>query len=47
LNRTAVQGLYLAGQSIMAPGVLGTILGSLATTKFMIGPERFRREIQV
>ena len=46
LNRTAVQGLYLAGQSIMAPGVLGTILGSLATTKFLIGPERFRRGIQ-
>lgn len=46
LNRTAVQGLYLAGQSIVAPGVLGTILGSLATIKFMIGPERFRRGIQ-
>lgn len=47
LNRTAVQGLYLAGQSIMAPGVLGTILGSLATVKFMIGPERFNRAIQL
>jgi phytoene dehydrogenase-like protein len=47
LNRTAVQGLYLAGQSIVAPGVLGTILGSLATMKFMIGPERFKREIQL
>jgi hypothetical protein len=31
----------------MAPGVLGTILGSLATTKFMIGPDRFYQEIQV
>lgn len=47
LNRTAVQGLYLAGQSVMAPGVLGAILGSLATVKFIIGPERFNREIRL
>ncbi len=47
LNRTAVQGLYLAGQNIVAPGVLGTILGSLATIKFMIGPDRFNQEIQL
>jgi len=47
LNRTAVKGLYLAGQSVMAPGVLGAILGSLATVKFIIGPERFNREIRI
>lgn len=47
LNRTAVKGLYLAGQSVMAPGVLGTILGSLITVKFIIGPERFDREIRL
>ena len=46
LNRTAVKGLYLAGQSVMAPGILGTILGSLITAKFIVGPERFGREIQ-
>jgi phytoene dehydrogenase-like protein len=46
LNRTAVRGLYLAGQSVMAPGILGTILGSMVTTKFIIGPERFRAEVQ-
>lgn len=47
LNRTTVKGLYLAGQSVLAPGVLGTILGSLVTVKFMIGPERFQREIHL
>lgn len=47
LNRTAIQGLYLAGQSVMAPGILGAILGSLATVKFIIGPERFNREIRL
>jgi hypothetical protein len=25
----------------MAPGILGTILGSLGTVKLIIGPERF------
>ena len=47
LNRTAVKGLYLAGQSVMAPGVLGTILGSLVTTKFIVGAERFGKEVQL
>jgi len=47
LNRTSLNGLYLAGQSVMAPGVLGTILGSLATAKFMVGPERFEREVRL
>lgn len=47
LNRTAVRGLHLAGQSVMAPGILGAILGSLATVKFIIGPERFNQEIRL
>jgi phytoene dehydrogenase-like protein len=47
LNRTKVKGLYLAGQSVMAPGILGVILGSLATAKFMVGPERFSRNVQL
>ena len=47
LNRTAVKGLYLAGQSAMAPGILGTILGSLVTAKFIVGPERFSKEVQL
>ena len=41
LNRTSVKGLFLAGQSVMAPGILGTILGSLSTIKLIIGPERY------
>jgi all-trans-retinol 13,14-reductase len=47
LNRTAVKGLYLAGQSVMAPGILGTILGSLVTAKFIVGPDRFEKEVQL
>ncbi len=47
LNRTSLQGLFLAGQSVMAPGVLGTIIGSLATVQFIVGPERFRREVRI
>ncbi len=47
LNRSSVSGLFLAGQSVLSPGVLGTILGSLATVQFIVGPERFRREVRV
>ncbi|HEY6000648.1 MAG TPA: NAD(P)/FAD-dependent oxidoreductase [bacterium] len=47
LNRTSLRGLFLAGQSVLAPGILGTILGSLATVQFIVGPERFRREVRV
>lgn len=31
LNRTSLKGLYMASQSVLAPGILGTILGSFAT----------------
>jgi phytoene dehydrogenase-like protein len=47
LNRTKIKGLFLAGQSVLAPGVLGVILGSLVTTKLMVGPERFNREVRL
>ena len=47
LNRSSVRGLFLAGQSVMAPGVLGTIIGSLATVQFIVGPERFRQEVRI
>ena len=43
LNRTAVKGLFLAGQSVLAPGILGTIIGSLVTVKFIIGPQWFKK----
>ncbi|AGF76705.1 phytoene dehydrogenase-like oxidoreductase [Desulfocapsa sulfexigens DSM 10523] len=45
LNRTAVQGLYLAGQNVVAPGVIGTIMGSFSTVKLILGPEEFRKKI--
>ncbi len=47
LNRTPVAGLYMAGQSVQAPGILGTIIGSLMTVGLIVGPERFRREVTV
>jgi phytoene dehydrogenase-like protein len=45
LNRTPVRRLFLAGQSVLAPGVLGTVMGSLVTARFVLGVERFRGEI--
>ncbi len=47
LNYTQVKGLYIAGQSVQAPGILGTAIGSLNTVKYIIGPERFREEVNV
>jgi all-trans-retinol 13,14-reductase len=45
LNRTSIQGLHLAGQNVLAPGVFGTTLGSFHTVRQIIGPERFGREV--
>jgi phytoene dehydrogenase-like protein len=45
LNRTSIEGLFLAGQSSMAPGIMGTMLGSFQTVKRIIGHERFCREV--
>lgn len=47
LNRTSLQGLFLAGQNVLSPGILGAILGSLATVQFIIGPERFRKDVRI
>jgi phytoene dehydrogenase-like protein len=47
LNRTSIKGLLLAGQSLVAPGVLGTILGSFASVKFLLGPKRFKQEVDL
>ncbi len=47
LNRTSLHGLFLAGQNVLSPGLLGTILGSLVTVQFIIGPERFRKEVRI
>jgi all-trans-retinol 13,14-reductase len=45
LNRTSIQGLHLAGQSVLAPGVFGTTLGSFHTVRHIIGPDRFGKEV--
>lgn len=42
LNRTSINGLFLAGQNVMAPGVLGTILGTFNTIRLMVSPDEFR-----
>ena len=47
LNRTAVKGLYLVGQNVMAPGIIGTIMGSFSTVKLMLGADAFRKAIRL
>ena len=45
LNRTSVEGLFLAGQNSMAPGIMGTTLGSFQTVRRFIGQARFEKEV--
>ena len=45
LNRTAVKGLYLAGQNVTAPGIIGTIMGSFSTVKLTLGTDEFKKMI--
>ncbi|MCP4366806.1 MAG: hypothetical protein GY797_01640, partial [Deltaproteobacteria bacterium] len=47
LNRTSVKGLFLAGQNVLAPGVIGTIMGSFKTVKTIIGSEQFNKKVWV
>lgn len=47
LNRTSVKGLFLAGQNVMAPGVIGTIMGSFSTVKMIIGTEQFNKSVSL
>ncbi len=47
LNRTAVKGLYLAGQSVLAPGVIGTIMGSFSTVKLILGADEFKEIVHL
>ncbi|WLE96147.1 MAG: NAD(P)/FAD-dependent oxidoreductase [Candidatus Electrothrix communis] len=44
LNRTAVKGLYLAGQNVLAPGIIGAIMGSFSTVKLIVGAEAFKED---
>jgi hypothetical protein len=47
LNRTSVKGLYLAGQSVLAPGIIGTIMGSFSTVKLILGADAFRNRVRI
>ncbi len=47
MNRTSVKGLFMAGQSVLAPGIIGTILGSFSTVRAIIGREEFLRNIKI
>lgn len=47
LNRTSVKGLCLAGQSVMAPGIIGTIMGSFSTVRLLLGQEEFAKKVQL
>jgi phytoene dehydrogenase-like protein len=47
LNRTAVKGLSLSGQSVMAPGIIGTIMGSFSTVKQLLGVDNFNQLVRL
>jgi phytoene dehydrogenase-like protein len=44
LNNIPIGGLCLAGQNALAPGVMGSILGSFAAVRQIIGHKRFAGE---
>ena len=46
LNNVPVGGLYLAGQNALAPGVMGSIMGSFNVVRQIVGDERFFKEIK-
>jgi phytoene dehydrogenase-like protein len=45
LKRTSIGGLFLAGQNSLAPGIMGTMLGSFQTVRNLIGHKQFGREV--
>jgi len=45
LQRPIAGGLYPAGQSAWAPGIIGTVMGSFQTVKSILGFNRFREEL--
>ncbi|MEN6507441.1 MAG: hypothetical protein ABFD63_01410, partial [Smithella sp.] len=45
LNNLSVEGLCLAGQNAVAPGVMGSILGSFSAVRQLIGTRRFNGEL--
>jgi all-trans-retinol 13,14-reductase len=45
LHRRLLGGLFFAGQNALAPGILGTVLGSFQAVRQMIGYDRFDSEV--
>jgi len=45
LNRTSINGLYMAGQNRLCPGIMGTVLGSFQAVMQIIGHEQFARDV--
>jgi all-trans-retinol 13,14-reductase len=45
LHRLAPAGLWFAGQNVLSPGILGTLLGSFHAVRQLIGPGRFASEV--
>jgi all-trans-retinol 13,14-reductase len=45
LHHNSLGGLFFAGQNALAPGILGTVLGSFQAVRQMIGYDRFASEI--
>jgi phytoene dehydrogenase-like protein len=45
LKRTSIGGLFFAGQNILAPGVMGTTIGSFQAVRNIVGHEKFCRDV--
>jgi len=46
VTKMPIEGLYLTGQNVLAPGVMGSLLGSFDVTRKIIGTSRFIQEIK-
>ena len=45
-SKTPIKGLYLAGQSVLAPGLLGVMISSLLAVSHIIGPQTVWDELR-
>ena len=46
LSATRMKGLYLAGQALVSPGVMGAVLSGLLACGTILGHERMRKELK-
>jgi hypothetical protein len=45
LHRAPLGGLFFAGQNALAPGILGTVLGSFQAVRQIMGHDSFDRKV--